>query len=81
MGRLFKKYGSMILKKGSILYHVSNDKEFDTKNSRQKPFLFCTFHPSEWFGYKYVHFIKLQKDVRLFFMVKKFIDNRVISSL
>ena len=75
MGRLFKNYGSMILKKGSILYHVSDDKEFDTKNSRQKPFLFCTFHPSEWFGYKYVHFIKLQKDVRLFFMVKKFIDN------
>lgn len=81
MGRLFKKYGSMILKKGSILYHISDNKEFDTKNSRQKPFLFCTFHPSEWSGYKYVHFIKLQKDVRLFFMVKKFIDNRLISSL
>lgn len=81
MGRLFKKYGSMILKKGTVLYHVSDSKEFDTKNSRQKPLLFCTFHPSEWSGYKYVHFIKLQKDIRLFFMVKKFIDNRVISSL
>ncbi len=81
MGKLFKKYGSMILKKGTILYHVSDSKEFDNKNSREKPFLFCTFHPSEWFGYKYVHFIKLLKDVRLFFMIKKINGNRIISSL
>jgi hypothetical protein len=81
MGILFNKYGSMILKKDTVLYHVSDSKEFDSKNSREKPFLFCTFHPSEWFGYKYVHFIKLQKDVRLFFMIKEIINDRIISAL
>ncbi len=81
MGRLYKKYGSMILKKGSILYHVSDNKVFENKNSREKPFLFCTFHPSEWFGYKYIHFIRLQSDVRLLFMVKDIINDRIISSL
>jgi hypothetical protein len=81
MGILFKKYGSMILKKGTILYHVNDTKEFDNKNSREKPYLFCTFHPSEWFGYKYVHFIRLQKDIRLFFMIKEFNNDRIISSL
>lgn len=29
----------MILKKANILYHVSDNKEFDNKNSGQKPFL------------------------------------------
>lgn len=81
MGKLYKKYGSIILKKDSILYHLSDNKEFENKNSQINPFLFCTFHPSEWFGYKYVHFIKLQKDVRLLFMVKDIINLRIISAL
>ncbi len=81
MGKLFKKYGSMILKKNSILYHVSDNKKFSYKSSKEKPFLFCTFHPSEWFGYKYVHIIKLKKDVRLLFMINNIINDRIQSSL
>jgi hypothetical protein len=81
MGKLYKKYGSIILKKDSILYHVSDNKNFIYKSSKEKPFLFCTFHPSEWSGYKYVHFIKLKKDVRLLFMIDNIINDRIQSSL
>ncbi len=80
MGGLFEKYGSMILEKGTVLYHTSDSSDFE-EDSNNKPFLFCTFHPSEWSGYSYVHFIQLQKDIRLLFMVKDIINDQIISAL
>ena len=46
---LKESYGKMKMKKGSVLYHTSENKfVVDIK----KLFLFLTFHPSEW-GEKY----------------------------
>ena len=78
---MFKKYGSMILKKNTILYHVNDYKKFTYKSSKEKPFLFCTFHPSEWSGLDYVHIIKLKRDMRLLFMVNDIIKDRIYSAL
>jgi len=64
-------YGEIILKKDSILYHTSdNPNPFTYKTESEKPFLFCSFHPSEYgmIG-EYVKKIKLKKDTSLFFMI------------
>jgi hypothetical protein len=62
-------YGEIILKKDSILYHTS-DESFVYKTENEKPFLFCTFHPSEYFMISdYITKIKLKKDTSLFFMI------------
>lgn len=63
------------------MYHSSYYK-FSYKSNIEKPFLFCSFHPSEYEGNaKYVHLIKLKKNIRLFFMVKFITKNKIISSL
>jgi hypothetical protein len=74
-------YGEIILKKDLILYHTS-DEQFTYKSEKDKPMLFCTFHPSEYgmIG-DYVTFVKLKKDVSLFFMVEEFKKARIFSSL
>ena len=59
---LKKSYGVMKIKEGSILYHAS-DKKF--KYNTNKPMLFCTFHPSEWYS-KYITRIRIKKDISLF---------------
>ena len=72
-------YGKMILKKGSILYHTSENKFSKDIN---KPFLFLTFHPSEWYvTNKYVTIIKLKKNIKLLFMIEIFKGGRIFSSL
>jgi hypothetical protein len=72
-------FGEMILKKGSILYHTSED-VFSYR--ADKPMLFCTFHPSEWEGInEYVTRITLKKDVSLLFMVGGFKKTYVHSLL
>lgn len=81
MSEIFQQYGSMILKKGSILYHASDQKVFRKVHRKEKPFLFCTFHPSEWFGPKYIHWIRLERDLRLLFMVNDIMQHRIISAL
>jgi hypothetical protein len=74
-----KTYGEMILKKGSILYHTS-DNLFEYKND--KPMLFCTFHPSEWdINNEYVTFIKLKKNISLLFMIEECKKARIFSTL
>jgi hypothetical protein len=76
-------YGEVILKKGSILYHTS-DEQFIYKDEHDKPFLFCTFHPSEYGtnnNNSYIHFIKLEKDISLLFMIEKIKKNLIFSSL
>ncbi len=68
-----RKYGEIIFEKGTILYALHdlefNDcNQFDTTN---KLMLFCTCHPSESdILCKYVHQIKLLKDIKLLFLIK-----------
>ena len=78
---MIKSYGQVILQKGSILYHTSDEK-YVLKNQIEKAMLFCTLHPSEWDGInKYITFIKLKKDVSLLFMIEEFQNMRIYSSL
>ena len=74
-------YGEFILKKGSILYH-SSDELFRIQSEKDKPMLFCTFHPSEYgmMG-DYLTLIKLKKTVSLFFMIEDFKKARIYSAL
>ena len=71
-----KKFGIIILKKNSILYHTSDNKYLNLIDIN-KPLLFCSFHPIDYEGYntKYVHIIRLKKDIKLFFMVDDFFIN------
>ena len=60
-------YGSFNLKKGTTLYHTT-DEQFNFKP--KKAMLFCTFHPSEWEGVNdYIVRISLKKDIELLFMI------------
>lgn len=44
--------------------------------------LFCTFHPSEYTGYnKYLHYIKLKRDISLLFMINYIDEIKIYSSL
>jgi hypothetical protein len=72
-------YGEVILKKGCILYHTS-DEPFIYRP--EKPMLFCTFHPSEYgmIG-DYVTIIKLKKDISILFMIEDIKKARIYSSL
>jgi len=76
---LRKQYGEMIIKEGSILYHTS-DHKFKYKDD--KPVLFCTFHPSEYTGNnKYLHYVKIKKDISLLFMISDIKDIKIYSAL
>lgn len=67
---IVKNYGIMILKKGTILYHTSFEKNLFNMNEKKFFYLFCSFHPSEYgINCTYVHFVKLKKDIKLFFMI------------
>ena len=78
---LKKVYGEFILKKGSILYHSSDD-PFTLQLEKDKPMFFCTLHPSEYgmIG-DYLTLIKLKKKVSLFFMIENFKKARIYSAL
>ena len=74
-------YGEIIIQKGSILYHTSDDL-FTYQNNIDKPMLFCTFHPSEYTGdNKYVHYIKIKKDLSILFMIDSIKNIKIYSSL
>ena len=75
---LKKSYGVMELKKGSVLYHTSDDKFESNKN---KPMLFCTFHPSEWSNDEYITKLTIKKDISLLFMIYSITKCRIWSSL
>ena len=80
---LRKVYGEVILKKGSILYHTSDEnKNFIRINENEKPFLFCVFHPSEW-GASSIKVTKvcLKKDISLFFMIHDINKLKITSEL
>ena len=72
-------YGKVKIRKGTILYHTSDEK---FKYNSEKPFLFLTFHPSEWnIMNKYVTMIRIKRDISLFFMIEGFRNARIFSSL
>ena len=72
-------YGEMIIQEGCILYHTS-DNLFEYNN--KKPMLFCTFHPSEYTGdNKYLHFVRIKKDISLLFMVDNINRIKIYSAL
>jgi hypothetical protein len=75
-------YGEMILRKGSILYHTTDDL-FEYKSNLLKPMLFCTFHPSDYMGdnFKYVNLVKIKKDISLLFMIDYIGKTHIFSSL
>lgn len=72
-------YGEMILKKGTVLYHTSNNK-FITNN--EKPMLFLIFHPSEYIKRNdcFITRILLHKDVSLLFMIYRILHTVDIHS-
>ena len=74
-------YGEFIVNKDSILYH-SSEEPFSIKSEKDKPMLFCTFHPSEYgmMG-DYLTLIKLKKSVSLFFMIDDFKKARINCAL
>ena len=78
---LRSNYGEMIIKKDSVLYHTS-DEEFIPNVINEKSMLFCTFHPSEYTGdNKYVHYVKIKKDISLLFMIEYIGNIKIYSSL
>lgn len=76
---LKKVYGEVIIPKNSILYHTT---DYNYNNNKKTPFLFCTFHPSEWTNLnEFVLRVKLKRDIKLLFMIKDFRKAHVNSSL
>jgi hypothetical protein len=68
-------YGELILPKGFILYHTS-DEIFSIESDKVFPILFCVFHPSEW-ELTNITKITLKKDISLFFAIDfKIIDEK-----
>ena len=70
-------YGEVIIPKDSILYHTT---DIDYDENKDTSFLFCTFHPSEWWNLnEFVLKVRLKRDVRLLFMIKDFRKAHIIS--
>ena len=71
---------SMIIPKDTILYHTS-DKLY--RKDINKKMLFCVFHPSEWEGVdnEYIYIVRLDRDIKLLFMIEDFCKRRIIFSL
>jgi len=72
-------YGSLIIKKNTILYHAT-DEEFLYKP--EKKLLYTTFHPSEWIGYdkEYIVRILLKRDIEVLFWITGFQKHYVLSN-
>lgn len=72
-------YGEVIIPKDSILYHTT---DIEYNSNKKTPFLFCSFHPSEWWNLNEIVLrVKLKRDVRLLFMIKDFRKAHINSSL
>lgn len=76
---LKSNYGSIIIKKYTILYHLT-DEEFSYKP--EKKLLYTIFHPSEWIGYdsEYVARIQLKRDIEVLFFITGFRKHYVLSN-
>ena len=72
-------YGEVIIPKDSILYHTT---DIEYNSNKKTPFLFCSFHPSEWWNLNEIVLrVQLKRDVRLLFMIKDFRKAHINSSL
>ena len=72
-------YGSIIIKKDTILYHLT-DEEFS--NKPDKKILYTIFHPSEWIGYdsEFVARIQLKREIEVLFFITGFRKHYVLSN-
>jgi hypothetical protein len=72
-------YGSLIIKKDTILYHLT-DEEFLYKP--EKKLLYTILHPSEWIGYdsEYIVRIRLKRDIEVLFFISEFRKHYVLSN-
>jgi hypothetical protein len=72
-------YGSIIIKKDTILYHAT-DNEFS--NKPEKKLLYTIFHPSEWVGYdsEYIVRILLKRDIEVLFFITGFRKHYILSN-
>ena len=72
-------YGSLIIKKDTILYHET-DEEFSYK--LEKKLLYTIFHPSEWVGYdsEYIVRIRLKSDIKVLFFIAGFRKHYILSN-
>ena len=72
-------YGSLIIKKDTILYHAT-DEEFTYKP--EKKLLYTIFHPSEWVGYdsEYIVRIQLKRDIEVLFFISGFRKHYILSN-
>lgn len=74
-------YGVMKIRKGTILYHLS-DEMMRYKNENEKGLLYCVFHPSEYYGgEKYITFIKIKRNLSLLFRIDNIKDLIIYSAL
>ena len=72
-------YGSLIIKKDTILYHLTDEKFL---YKPEKRLLYTIFHPSEWVGYdsEYVARIQLKRDIEVLFFITGFRKHYVLSN-
>ena len=72
-------YGSLIIKKDTILYHLT-DEEYSYKP--EKKLLYTIFHPSEWVGYdsEYIVRIQLKRDIEVLFFITGFRKHYILSN-
>jgi len=72
-------YGSLIIKKDTILYHAT-DEEF--LYMPEKKLLYTIFHPSEWVGYdsEYIVRIQLKRNIEVLFFITGFTKHYVLSN-
>lgn len=78
---LASSYGTVILPKGTKLYHISYNPLCNI--SPQKPFLFTTLHPSEYMMIPdtFIATIETQRDIKLLFMISAIYRLRIFSAL
>ena len=72
-------YGSMIIGKYTILYHITNK---DFSYNADKKLIFTIFHPSEWVGYdsEYIVRIRLKRDIEVLFFISGFRKHYILSN-
>lgn len=72
-------YGSLIIKKDTILYHAT-DEEYSYKP--EKKLLYAIFHPSEWVGYdsEFIVRIQLKRDIEVLFFISGFRKHYILSN-
>lgn len=70
-------YGELILREGTILYHVG---DYPFAEKPEKQFLFTSLHPSEWHYIceESITPIRLKRDISLFFMIGGFRNCRIL---